>query len=297
MRYPELRHRLDGARSLSLGLVNAAEAHLAKGSDAPPAPAVLLAGSAAGAAVFTFSDRVWDAWLGNTAKLRGVKRIDAAPYATHPTRMALLCHWLLPEEGGERDDSEVIAILHDYLEEGDGFTPEAIAAMRRRFPREPAAAVAAVVLSEPQIDYDTLGPARELSSWRRVAYVVQAEDAVQRFGGRAFANAALVDKLDNLHDLGYIVGNRSLAPAVKAAKLAARLGYVHFVGEALADEAHPELLAAVREATAALLQEYGVTVAEVVAERDDLERRRQERQTQIQGMVREYHRSLGLTLV
>lgn len=289
MEYQEFRAKWDAARGPVLDLVRRVEDRLDAGeklaaetlaSDFPHLP---------------FTRRLWTVWLGNTAKLRGVKRLDRFPYATHPTRMALMCCWLIGE-AKLREDSGVLAIVHDYLEEGDGLTVGGIDAMRRTFPEEPAALQAGVVLSEPLVDYVSLGRASEYSFWRRVAYVVQAKDAIERLGEQAFANAALVDKIDNLHDLDYIALDSRSTPEKRAMKLAHRLGYFRFVARELGGYAAPEVLAMLEKGIVSRTGEFGVDPTDVDLSTDDLVERARGKRSAIARMVREYQATLGLRL-
>lgn len=253
-----------------------------------------LAGLRAQHADFRFSDRVWDAYVGNAAKLKGVKRIDRKPYATHPTRMALTCQWVLPRSGDRADDAAVIALLHDYLEEGDGMTPGGVEAMRRRFPREPDAVVAAVLLSEPVIPYEELGPAHELGFWRRAAYLRQALDALAAGCPGTFADAALADKLDNMHDLSYIERNPKLSGERRHAKLADRLGYFALVEELLRPHATEALAALVREAVTARTRELGGPPASVAQANERLATALDQATPHMRRLIRAYHDAIGI---
>src|SRR5438067_1043027 len=113
--YQAFRRLLEIRRANALALVTAAETLLGTVPEAELTPERLLTAAGLRPDAIQYPPRVWAAWLGNTARLRGVKRIDRAPYATHPTRMALVCLAVLGDGGV---DAAVAAILHDYLEEG-----------------------------------------------------------------------------------------------------------------------------------------------------------------------------------
>ncbi len=289
MDYQEFRAKWDAARGPVLDLVRRVEDRLT---------AKEVLGEAALVSEFPhfpFSPRIWRVWLGNTAKLQGVKRLDRFPYATHPTRMALICCWLIDEDK-VREDSGVLAIVHDYLEEGDGLTKDGIDAMRRQFPEEAAALVAGVVLSEPIVDYASLGRSTELSFWRRVAYVLQAKDAIEQLGDQAFANAALADKLDNLHDLDYIALDPRMTPEKRAMKLAHRLGYFRFVARELGAFAAPALRSMLERGITNRTYEFGVSQGDVDLSTDDLAERARGKRSVLTRMTKEYQSALGLRL-
>lgn len=289
MDYQEFRAKWDAARGPVLDLVRRIEDRL---TDGEVLDALALATEFPH---FPFSPRLWRVWLGNTAKLQGVKRIDHFPYATHPTRMALICCWLIAE-GSIQEDSAVLAIVHDYLEEGDGMTRDGLDAMRRQFPEEAAAAIAGVVLSEPIVDYVSLGRSTELSFWRRVAYVLQAKDAIETLGDQAFANAALADKLDNLHDLDYVARDARLTPEKRAMKLAHRLGYFRFVARELGAFAAPALRSMLESGISSRISELGVNPSDVDLSTDDLAERARGKRSVLTRMTKEYQSALGLRL-
>lgn len=289
MDYQDFRARWDQAKGPVLDLVHRVETAL--GAAAPPTPESLVRDFA----TFPFDRRVWAAWLGNTEKLQGVKRLDRFPYATHPTRMAMICLWVLGG-GAAADDAAVLALLHDYLEEGDGLHAAGLEAMRRRFPDEPKACLAGVVLSEPVIDYVSLGRSSELSYWRRVAYVLQARDAIERLGEPSFADAALADKLDNLHDLDYVALDPRLSPAKRASKLADRLGFFRFVARRIGPLAAPNMAALLDAGIAQRSAELGVDAALMEAAAQGLEERALGQGSAILKMTRAYQLELGLSL-
>lgn len=281
MDYRTLKAKLEEARGLARAVVADAEA-------APDLATVV----AKHGAVLPFTKRVWDVFHGNVLKLRGVQRIDKHPYATHPTRMALLCLWGLAGEAGA-EDAAVLALLHDYLEEGDGMTPDAVAAMRRRFPAEPDAAIAAVVLSEPFIDYLSLGPESETAQWRRVAYVAQAVDALETGLPASFADAALADKLDNLHDLGYL--EQRPAGAKRAVSLAQRVAFFTLVEQELGPRATPAMRRLLADGLAARIEELQIA-REVEAELADLRDRLEGQRSVLRRLIRRYHGEIKLEL-
>lgn len=154
-----------------------------------------------------FSDRVWDMYFLNTFSLAHVKRKDGRPYATHPTRMALLAYLYLDSQSAE--EIAVPALLHDYLEETDGISKASVQKMKGMLEAEPLAVKSAILLSEPMIDYEQLGPHPLHPYLKRVSYVLQARNAFRKLPIRELANVSLIDKIDNLHDLGYLDQNHT----------------------------------------------------------------------------------------
>ncbi len=170
--------------------------------------------------------------------------------------------------------------------------------MQRRFPGEPRAVLGAVVLSEPLVDYAQFhnGSDGDLHQWRRVAYIVQAVGAVRTLEERSFANAAMIDKLDNLHDLAYLSQVRQ-TPEQLHRRLARRLGYFNVVHAELLPWASPEVATLLAAATAARQQEFGVPAALVQEAEAELRSRLALRRHVLADMITAYQRHLGVALV
>lgn len=193
-----------------------------------------------------FNDLEWQAYTLNTAKLVGVKRLRGGPYASHPTRMAYFMAELLPESDSDRSDSIIYCLFHDYLEEGDGRNRPALMAFGKAFGSRIDAVQAAVLLSEPQIDYTEI----IASSATRIkakhleiaAYVIQIEQALSHGRERALANTCIMDKIDNLHDLAYILKDPKLSAARVTARLCEKMAIVGFIEDRLGRYCEPKLL-------------------------------------------------------
>ena len=291
MDYQEFREHWDGVRSSVLSLVEQVEVGLKLPTQELSADTLTR-----DFPKIPFTKRIWTAWLSNTTRMQGVRRRDRFPYATHPTRMALICCWLLKDQK-IKEDSAILAITHDYLEEGDGLSKAGLAKMRNTFPAEPDGCLAAVILSEPIINYDALGDASEFPFWRRVAYVVQAKAALRSLGNQNFANACLADKIDNLHDLSYIANDPRLTPEKKSIKLNHRLGYFIFVEEAIGTLAAKEIQTILAAGIQSKITEFNLNVADVRREADGLLARLEEKGTYIAEMTRAYQATLGLSLI
>lgn len=291
LNYQEFRRRWDAVRSSVLLLVEHTEARLKT-----PTEELNAATLARDFPDIPFTERIWNAWLANTKKLQGVRRRDRFPYATHPTRMALICCWLFDDQI-IKENSAVLAITHDYLEEGDGISLEGVAAMQKIFPNEADACLAAIVLSEPMIDYNALGDASEFPFWRRVAYLLQTEAAIRALGNQIFANACLADKIDNLHDLSYIANDSRLTPETRSVKLNHRLGYFLFVEEAIGPLAAKELQSILAAGIQSKSTEFGLDLADAHKESQKLAIRTKAKAPQIIEMTRAYQANLGLKLI
>ncbi len=239
-----------------------------------------------------FRGQAWRAYCQNTAKLIGVKRITGAPYATHPTRMACAM-WMLLSDVQEREHSAIFTLFHDYLEEGDGRTREAVEAFFREFPAAPQAVLSSVILSEPEIDYDAFPVKRKMME--HVAYVRQIKRAMDHLKGSEFFNAALADKLDNIHDLDYILCNPRYSPEKKRSRLLEKFGYFQFVNVQVGPRANPALHKLLASAIDAISAQHEFTKEEVRRDREVLERLLAEHGPRLDGMIDAYHRDLRLS--
>jgi hypothetical protein len=237
-----------------------------------------------------FSPRVWQVYFANTLALAGVKRIDKRPYATHPTRMALSCYWLAPRDLAE--DSAVPALLHDYLEESGGISAASIAALKNILPHESLAVPAAVYLSEPDIAYNTLGSEEEESKLKRVAYLIQASDALKKGYPPALVNASIVDKLDNLHDLGYLNNVSDLEKRLR--KIAQRIAFFQQTLEHIGPFASASFQTMLKTAIVARTQEFGVEKL-LQEELSSLTEHTDRSKETIKNMVGAFHKRIGLS--
>lgn len=237
----------------------------------------------------SLSPRVWRAFIANVRKLRGVKRIDGQPYATHPTRMALTIAAALPERDAMRESSIVYALLHDYLEEGEGVAPQGIELMQQEVEGEWGGVLAAVVLSEPIIPFDSMMP----RFGREVAYVAQLQSVLPRMVYAApFANASLVDKLDNLHDLGYITQRKNMSLERKRERLAIKLAYFQFVLDTAGLYASPVLQALLGEALEARATAFELSEGDIAAPLGEMRRLLDQHRAELGTRIRAFHRAL-----
>lgn len=193
-----------------------------------------------------FTELEWQAFALNTAKLVGVKRLRGGPYASHPTRMAFFMAELLRDDDAHRTDSVIYCLFHDYLEEGDGRNRPALMAFGEAFGTRIDAVRAAVLLSEPQIDCQDIMAAStkpiKPKHLEVISYIVQIEQALATNKARALANTCIMDKIDNLHDLSYILKNPKLSPTRLTARLCEKMAIVACVGRHLGGQCDPQLL-------------------------------------------------------
>lgn len=237
----------------------------------------------------TLSPRIWRAFLANVRKLRGVKRIDGQPYATHPTRMALTIGVALPETDPMRESSIVYALLHDYLEEGDGVACQGIALMQREIPGEWGGVLAGVILSEPMIPYETMIP----RFGREIAYVAQLQAVLPRLVyATSFANASLVDKLDNLHDLDYITRKKLSSTERMRLRLAAKLAYFKLVADTAGLYASPILHVLLEDAIKARATLFELTKADIEGPLQEMRKLLEMFRNDLMVQIRMFHRSL-----
>lgn len=288
MNYPVFRKKLDALRPDVLTLVQNVEHALERNI---PIDTCELAKSYPD---LPFSKRIWDIWLLNTRKLRGVKRRDHLPYATHPTRMAAICCWQSDEMATSVEDAAVLAILHDYLEEGDGLTPQGLEQLKADIPSEPDGHRAAVLLSEPMIDYHQFGSELEKPFWQRVAYVIQVLDTISQAGHVAFANASVADKIDNLHDLNYIQNDSRLTSEKRIRKLSERLGYFRFIEQMLGLHASPSLLLWLTAGIEERRKEFGVTDAQVATQTERLHAMYDANKERMVPLIQSYQKKMGV---
>lgn len=282
MTYDEFFTRLEALRPKVLDMVRATESALRAGVK-PEAISFPEDG--------TFTPLLWRAYCQNAYKLLGVKRITGTPYATHPTRMALMTMAVLAETA-HWEKSALFTIFHDYLEEGDGRTAEGVHNFQREYPGRPDAVFCAVVLSEPQIDYEVFAERRK--TMQNVAYVAQLVEWLPRLKDPSYANASLADKLDNIHDLAYITANARYTPEKMAQRLLEKFGYFLFVLTAIGPMADSQLQQLLEEAIWRISARHRFAETAVRAESAHLERLLAAHGAQLKSMIAAYHSRLGL---
>ncbi len=175
------------------------------------------------------------AMLLNVQAMQGVLRKDGLPYATHPARLAMVLDHTLSRSKAR--DAHVFALLHDYLEELDARDAAGFEALGAAFPERPDAAFAAIVLTQPDLDYATINRRFGLPAGAKVAktvaYVVQLRDFLAGGGERAYADSCLADKIANLTDLGFITDDPTKPAEQQRAALAYMVGKYSYVIDAI----------------------------------------------------------------
>ncbi len=207
-----------------------------------------------------FDEDTWRVFWVNTLRMRSVTRKTGEPYATHPTRMAMLALGVIGRNPSGQKSAR-ICLLHDYLEEGDGVSFESIQKLKEDLAgQSPAARMGAVLLTEPLIDYSQYPRPRR---WmEQVSYVLQVRTAYPRLLNEHF-NSIFLDKIDNGHDWRYIVENADLSEERRRARLIQKLGHFSFVAEAFADRANLKLLQLLRKTITDSAREFAITKDEV----------------------------------
>lgn len=283
MEYSEFYKWLEGIRPVVLTAVEETEKSLRAGvppTSLQPQPQL------------PFTGATWRAYCQNTAKLIGVKRITGAPYATHPTRMAWAVLMLLADDE-EREHSAIFTLFHDYLEEGDGRNREAVERFIQEFPAAPDAVLSSIILSEPEIDYDAFPVRRKMME--HVAYVRQIQRAMVHLADASFYNAALADKLDNIHDLDYILCNPRYSPEKVRSRLLEKFGYFQFVNVQVGHRANPALQKLLASAIDTISAQHEFTREEVRHNREHLEELLREHGPRLDPMIDDYHRDLRIS--
>lgn len=218
---------------------------------------------------FAASASLQRAFRENVRKMQGVKRITGEPYATHPTRMALTAMELLRRD--ETVDAERVArycLFHDYLEEGDGATPEGLATFRRECPDwEDETYRAGVLLTEPEIQGEPALTQLEKVG-RDLAYMAQIERIAPH--SRHMVTAALLDKLDNVNDLAYITEARRGSVEARRSRLTRKLGYFAFVVARVGACGPPVVARLVTQSIAAAVVAHGIDPLAVARATDSL---------------------------
>lgn len=249
-------------------------------------------------ATLPFNDLEWQAFTLNTAKLVGVKRLRGGPYASHPTRMAYFLAQFLADSDDARSDSVIYCLFHDYLEEGDGRNKPALMAFGQAFGSRLDAVQAAVLLSEPQIDFnDIIAASAEPIKAKHlevVSYVIQIEKALSHSNARALVNTCIMDKIDNLHDLAYILKDPKLSPERKASRLSEKMAIMGFIDHHLGSACEPQLLTLLRKSLDHKIQELSLDAPAIRVVGDKLTRLYDQHADTLWHKIAGYHQKIGL---
>lgn len=237
-------------------------------------------------ASFVPSAMLWEALVQNTFKLQGVKRIMGAPYATHPTQMAVMALKIIGINPiGEK--TALCCLFHDYLEEGDGRCELGVKRFFAEYHGPELGVLSAVMLSEPEITYAVLeGERKDLED---VAYVAQLLQAKRHNAFSILVNASLLDKLDNLHDLDYITQNSRHEPIVRRYKLVKKLACFGFVLQQVGAYADPNVAALLEEGLEHVRVENAVPPLAVVLAQAQLEECFTVQHRELDHMIKNYH--------
>jgi hypothetical protein len=238
-----------------------------------------------------FDPQTWQVFWLNTKRMMSVLRKTGEPYATHPTRMAMLALSILGQnESGQQ--SARICLLHDYLEEGDGVSRESIYRLGEDLgSKYGSARSGAALLTEPVIDYKRFPRPRR---WmEQVAYVLQVRIAADRLTPEHY-NSIYLDKVDNGHDWRYITENESLSEERRRVRLMQKLGYFSFVAEAFADKVELRILHLLRETIDQSAREFAVTKDEIRFVKESYENTLVEHRDVLEKAIEAYWSEIGI---
>ena len=143
---------------------------------------------------------LWEIICLNIIKLKGVQRKLGGPYTVHPTRMALILLETIDEKQVSYE-SAAFAAVHDYLQEGDGRSPEAYADALRVFGKNASKCGAMVLLSEPELDYSQFKLPQRLAEYVGYYWQLQTSKKLRE----AYFNACFMDKIDNGQSWDYVL--------------------------------------------------------------------------------------------
>lgn len=239
---------------------------------------------------FPFDKATWQAFWENAIRMKTVVRKTGIPYATHPTKMALILYFVLGKSDQTHKAAQV-ALLHDYLEEGDGFTPETFDAANQKVDLCPEACLGAVLLSEPMIDYDVFKAPNRIM--QHIAYTKQILLNKNKLKTHHF-NAVMADKIDNGHDWEYITGRDDLSEESKRTRLAVRLGYMKFILINIGCLADARLADLLNQTIAYYAKYFSFKQEELDVVVHRLENLIQSNGTELRSQIEEYHNRMKI---
>lgn len=149
--------------------------------------------------LFAADPNIIRAFVLNIEKMRGVQRKDGNPYAVHPICVAGIIAQVL-EDNDETRKAIVYALLHDYIEEGDGKNRAAMDELNRDFPQIPQIGEISLLLSEPEFSFKEVSKDYD---WNMIEGVALVEQFKMKCNAPMY-NSAWADKIDNMHSNTYI---------------------------------------------------------------------------------------------
>lgn len=179
-----------------------------------------------------FNELEWRGFCLNTHKLMGVQRMRGGPYSSHPTRMAFFLSEALVNSPS-RSTSVLYALFHDYLEEGDGRNKVGLKNFTKLFGQYPDVVKAAIYLSEPQLPKDLLDC--KFKHLEVISYIIQIEMCHTRSDYEPLINTSIMDKIDNLHDLSYIIKHKNLSSQRISERLCEKFAIFQLIVEKIGD--------------------------------------------------------------
>lgn len=185
--------------------------------------------------LFITDPNIIRAFVLNIEKMRGVKRKDGNPYAVHPICVAGIIAQVL-EDTTETRQAIVYALLHDYIEEGEGKNRPAMDELNQDFPQIPQIGEISLLLSEPDFPFKAVSQDHDWNMIEGVALVEQFKMKCDT----AMYNSALADKIDNMHGNAYIF-SRYKTPEKIAWKLSKKEAFYRFFLENMKGNGDPRL--------------------------------------------------------
>lgn len=240
-----------------------------------------------------FNDLEWQGFCLNTYKLLGVSRMRGGPYSTHPTRMAYFLSEAL-KNSEFREKSVLYALFHDYLEEGDGRNTTGIQNFTEVFGDYPDVVKASIFLSEPQIPFAPIqGKIRHLDV---VSYIIQILLLKNYNNFEALTNTSIMDKIDNLHDLSYIIKNKKLDQGKVHDRLCEKIGIFQFIDDKIGHKCDTILSGLLKEALIVKTRDLGLDKTVVDSYYKTLNNLFDENRILFEQKILKYHKSIGIEI-
>ncbi len=239
-----------------------------------------------------FNDKVWQAFWVNTTGLRGVLRKTGGPYSTHPTEAALIGYYVLgPIDKEIAHSTAAICLLHDYLEEGEGFSAQSFKRLKKSVTLSVDSARGAVILSEPDIDYSMYEYPTRIMEY--IAYIEQIKCVSSKLN-ICFFNSVFLDKIHNGHHWAYIVKNSSMTKEQKSKKLTLKLAYYQYVVDQIGEHADPKFVGIVRDLIQHYSGEFGIAQPLMDQGLKKLNDISTKHKSQLKPQIHRYHELIGV---
>ena len=178
----------------------------------------------------------------NLEEMRGIRRGEGIPYATHPLKLSYLSEYLIGDSSSEAERTYLYTMIHDVLEEGRSTAPESLEWLSRYFPEHPYIAQAAYKLVEPNIEEIPIPKDIPYSMIEVVGYGRQIEFFYfNQNQDRALLNASLIDKLFNVFDRFKAVQDGLVKEENFLTRMEWRLAKQGYLLKKMGPYAHPDI--------------------------------------------------------